>query len=151
MIESTKQGTKTKREGLPPTAAQTTVTKPKRGRPPKVRVAEVAPTADLVMEMVAKYRDIQSNIKALKEELAPIQDALTRHLVAGDEERIALPDGSFVVSKVMQSHWTFTEEVEKKRTKLDELRIDLKAAEDKEKRNGKAQAVFTASVRGTAK
>jgi len=52
---------------------------------------------------------------------------------------------------VMKAHWTFTEELEKKRTKLDELRIDLKAAEDKEKRNGKAQAVFTAGVRGNAK
>ena len=153
MIESTKQGTKTKGASLPPIAAATTVTKPKRGRgrPRKDAVAQPVPTADPVMEMVAKYRDIQNNIKALKEELAPIQDALTRHLVAGDEQSIALPDGSYVIFKVMKAHWTFTEELEKKRTKLDELRIDLKAAEDKEKRNGKAQAVFTAGVRGNAK
>ena len=146
MIESTKQGTKTNRDGLPPTAAQTTVTKPKRGpgRPRKNPVAQPVPTADPVMDMVAKYRDIQSNIKTLREELAPIQDALTRHLVAGDEERIALADGSFVISKVMKAHWTYSE-------KLEEQRIDLKAAEKKEQLNGKAQAVFTAHVRGTAK
>ena len=146
MIESTKQGTKTKGASLPPIATATTVTQPKRGRgrPRKIQVAEIKPTADPVMDMVAKYRDIQSNIKTLREELAPIQDALTRHLVAGDEERIALADGSFVISKVMKAHWTYSE-------KLEEQRIDLKAAEKKEQLNGKAQAVFTAHVRGNAK
>ena len=151
MIESTKQGTKTKREGLPPTATQTTVTKPKRGRPPKVRVAEVKPTADPVMEMVAQYRDFQSKIKTLTEELGPIKDALTRHLVAGEQDKITLPDGSYVITKVMTAHWTYSEKLEEKRVKLEEQRIDLKAAEKKEQLNGKAEAVFTAHVRGTAK
>jgi hypothetical protein len=146
MIESTKQGTKTKGASLPPIAAATTVTKPKRGpgRPRKIQVAEVKPTADPVMDMVTQYRDIQSKIKTLTEELGPIKDALTRHLVAGEQDSITLPDGSYVITKVMTAHWTYSE-------KLEEKRIDLKAAEKKEQLNGKAEAVFTAHVRGKAK
>ena len=152
MIESTKQGTKTKGASLPPIATATTVTAPKRrGRPRKNPVAQSVPTADPVMEMVAKYRDIQNNIKTLTEELGPIKDALTRHLVAGDEDKITLPDGSYVITKVMTAHWTYSEKLEEKRVKLEEQRIDLKAAEKKEQLNGKAEAVFTAHVRGTAK
>ena len=152
MIESTKQGTKTKGASLPPIATATTVTAPKRrGRPRKNPVAQSVPTADPVMEMVAKYRDIQNNIKTLTEELGPIKDALTRHLVAGEQDNITLPDGSYVITKVMTAHWTYSEKLEEKRVKLEEQRIDLKAAEKKEQLNGKAEAVFTAHVRGTAK
>ena len=51
----------------------------------------------------------------------------------------------------MTAHWTYSEKLEEKRVKLEEQRIDLKAAEKKEQLNGKAEAVFTAHVRGTAK
>ena len=153
MIESTKQGTKTKGASLPPIATATTVTQPKRGRgrPRKIQVAEVKPTADPVMDMVTQYRDIQSKIKTLTEELGPIKDALTRHLVAGEQDSITLPDGSYVITKVMTAHWTYSEKLEEKRVKLEEQRIDLKAAEKKEQLNGKAEAIFTAHVRGKAK
>jgi hypothetical protein len=119
MIESTKQKQEVKGASLPPIAIATTVTAPKRrGRPRKIQVAEVKPTADPVMEMVAKYRDIQNNIKTLTEELGPIKDALTRRLVAGDEDKITRPDGSYVSTKVMTAHWTYSEKREEKRVKL---------------------------------
>jgi hypothetical protein len=153
MIKSTKQSTKAKGASLPPVAAATTVTQPKRGRgrPRKIQVAEVAATADPVMDMVTQYRDIQNKIKTLTEELGPIKDALTRHLVAGEQDSITLPDGSYVITKVMTAHWTYSEKLEEKRCKFEEQRIDLKAAEKKEQLNGKAEAIFTAHVRGKAK
>ena len=88
--------TKTERANLIPTPGARVVTQPKRGRgrPRKNPVAQPAPVADPVMKMVEDYRDIQNKIKALNEELGPIKDALTRHLVAGDEDKIELPDGA---------------------------------------------------------
>jgi len=138
--------TKTDRANLIPTPGARNVTKTKRGpgRPRKNPVAQPAPVADPVMKMVEDYRDIQNKIKALNEELAPIKDALTRHLVAGDEDKIELPDGSYMLIKVMKTQWVYSKE-------LEEQRIDLKAAQQKEQLNGKASATFTAHVRGTAK
>ena len=69
------------------------------------------------MKMVEDYRDIQNKIKALNEELGPIKEALTRHLVAGDEDKIELPDGSYVISKVMVALWTYSDKLEAKRIK----------------------------------
>ena len=69
---------------------------------------------------------------------------MTRHLVAGDEDKIELPDGSYMLIKVMKTQWVYSKE-------LEEQRIDLKAAQQKEQLNGKASATFTAHVRGTAK
>jgi len=138
--------TKTERANLIPTPGARNVTKTKRGpgRPRKNPVAQPAPVADPVIKMVEDYRDIQNKIKALNEELAPIKDALTRHLVAGDEDKIELPDGSYMLIKVMKTQWVYSKE-------LEEQRIDLKAAQQKEQLNGKASASFTAHVRGTAK
>ena len=138
--------TKSERANLIPTPGARTVTKTKRGpgRPRKNPVAQPAPVADPVIKMVEDYRDIQNKIKALNEELAPIKDALTRHLVAGDEDKIELPDGSYMLIKVMKTQWVYSKE-------LEEQRIDLKAAQQKEQLNGKASASFTAHVRGTAK
>ena len=96
------------------------------------------------MKMVEDYRDIQNKIKALNEELGPIKEALTRHLVAGDEDKIELPDGSYVISKVMVALWTYSD-------KLEEQKLDLKNAEKKEQLNGSASATFSAHVRGRAK
>jgi len=150
MIKSTKQNAGV---NLPPVASATTVTAPKRGRgrPRKNPAPQAVPTADPIMEMVASYRDIQNQIKTLNEQLAPIKDALTRHLIAGDEDKIELADGSYMVSKVMTAHWVYSDKLEEKRTKIEEQRIDLKAAEKKEQLNGKASATFTAHVRGKAK
>ena len=103
------------------------------------------------MEMVASYRDIQNQIKTLNDQLAPLKDALTRHLIAGDQDKIELADGSYMVSKVMTAHWVYSDKLEEKRTKIEEQRIDLKAAEKKEQLNGNASATFTAHVRGKAK
>ena len=64
--------------------------------------------------MVASYRDIQNKIKTLNERLAPIKDALTRHLIAGDEDKIELADSSYMVSKVMTAHWV-SDKLEEKR------------------------------------
>ena len=138
--------TKTERANLIPTPGARNITKTKRGpgRPRKNPVAQPAPVANPVMKMVEDYRDIQNKIKALNEELAPIKDALTRHLVAGDEDKIELPDGSYMLIKVMKTQWVYSKE-------LEEQRIDLKAAQQKEQLNGKASATFTAHVRGTAK
>ena len=138
--------TKSERANLIPTPGARNVTKTKRGpgRPRKNPVAQPAPVADPVIKMVEDYRDIQNKIKALNEELAPIKDALTRHLVAGDEDKIELPDGSYMLIKVMKTQWVYSKE-------LEEQRIDLKAAQQKEQLNGKASASFTAHVRGTAK
>jgi len=150
MIVSTKQSTS---NNLPPTGVQTTVTKPKRGpgRPRKNPAPQAAPVADPVMKMVEEYRDIQNKIKALTEELSPLKDALTRHLIAGEEDKIELADGSYVISKVMTAHWTYSEKLEAKRIKLEEQKLDLKTAEKKEQLNGTATATFTAHVRGRAK
>ena len=150
MIISTKDS---KGTGLPPTAIATTVTTPKRGRgrPRKNPVAQPAPVADPVMKMVEDYRDIQNKIKALNEELGPIKEALTRHLVAGDEDKIELADGSYVVSKVMTAQWTYSDKLEAKRIKVEEQKLDLKNAEKKEQLNGSATATFSAHVRGRAK
>ena len=52
-----------------------------------------------------------------------------------------------MVSKVMTAHWVYSDKLEEKRTKIEEQRIDLKAAEKKEQFNGKASATFTAHVR----
>ncbi|REJ63018.1 MAG: hypothetical protein DWQ21_04455, partial [Bacteroidetes bacterium] len=114
-------------------------------------VAQPAPVADPVMKMVEDYRDIQNKIKALNEELGPIKEALTRHLVAGDEDKIELTDGSYVISKVMVATWTYSEKLEAKRIKLEEQKLDLKTAEKKEQLNGSASATFSAHVRGRAK
>jgi|TARA_A100001201_G_scaffold130570_1_gene116398 hypothetical protein len=103
------------------------------------------------MKMVEDYRDIQNKIKALNEELGPIKEALTRHLVAGDEDKIELPDGSYVISKVMVALWTYSDKLEAKRIKLEEQKLDLKNAEKKEQLNGSASATFSAHVRGRAK
>jgi hypothetical protein len=150
MIKSTKQSAGV---NLPPVASATTVTAPKRGRgrPRKNPVAQPAPVADPVMKMVEDYRDIQNKIKALNDELGPIKDALTRHLIAGDEDKIELPDGSYVVSKVMVALWTYSDKLEAKRIKLEEQKLDLKNAEKKEQLNGSASATFSAHVRGRAK
>ena len=78
-------------------------------------------------------------------------DALTRHLIAGDEDKIELADGSYVISKVMTAQWTYSEKLEAKRIKLEEQKLDLKTAEKKEQLNGSATATFTAHVRGRAK
>ena len=138
--------TKTERANLIPTPGARNVTKTKRGpgRASKNPVAQPAPVADPVIKMVEDYRDIQNKIKALNEELAPIKDALTRHLVAGDEDKIELPDGSYMLIKVMKTQWVYSKE-------LEERRIDLKAAQQKEQLNGKASATFTTHVRGAAK
>ena len=106
---------------------------------------------DPVLKMVEDYRDIQNKIKALNDELGPIKDALTRHLIAGDEDKIELPDGSYVVSKVMVALWTYSDKLEAKRIKLEEQKLDLKNAEKKEQLNGSASATFSAHVRGRAK
>tara|TARA_R100001509_G_scaffold20190_1_gene10449 strand:- start:915 stop:1367 length:453 start_codon:yes stop_codon:yes gene_type:complete len=145
--------TKTERANLIPTPGARVVTQPKRGRgrPRKNPVAQPAPVADPVMKMVEDYRDIQNKIKALNEELGPIKDALTRHLVAGDEDKIELTDGSYVISKVMVATWTYSEKLEAKRIKLEEQKLDLKTAEKKEQLNGSASATFSAHVRGRAK
>ena len=150
MIKSTKQSAGV---NLPPVASTTTVTTPKRrpGRPRKNPAPQAVPTADPIMEMVASYRDIQNQIKTLNDQLAPIKDALTRHLIAGDQDKIELADGSYMVSKVMTAHWVYSDKLEAKRIKLEEQRIDLKAAEKKEQLNGNASATFTAHVRGKAK
>ena len=150
MTKSTKQSAGV---NLPPVASTTTVTTPKRrsGRSRKNPVAQPAPVADPVMKMVEDYRDIQNKIKALNEELGPIKEALTRHLVAGDEDKIELPDGSYVISKVMVATWTYSEKLEAKRIKLEEQKLDLKTAEKKEQLNGSASATFSAHVRGRAK
>jgi len=103
------------------------------------------------MKMVEDYRDIQNKIKALTEELGPLKDALTRHLIAGEEDKIELADGSYVISKVMTAQWTYSEKLEAKRIKLEEQKLDLKTAEKKEQLNGSATATFTAHVRGRAK
>ena len=58
------------------------------------------------MEMVASYRDIEPD-QGPERTLAPIKDALTRHLIAGDEDKIELADGSYMVSKVMTAHWVY--------------------------------------------
>ena len=151
--QTNSQSTKPRSASLPPVASATTVTKPKRGRgrPRKNPVAQPAPVADPVMKMVEDYRDIQQKIKALNDELGPIKDALTRHLIAGDEDKIELADGSYVISKVMVAQWTYSDKLEAKRMKLEEQKIDLKAAEKKEQLNGDAYATFTAHVRGKAK
>lgn len=143
MTKSTKQNAGV---NLPPVASATTVSAPKRGRgrPRKNPAPQAVPTADPIMEMVASYRDIQNQIKTLNDQLAPIKDALTRHLIAGEEDKIVLADGSYMVSKVMKTRWVYSD-------KLEEQRIDLKAAEEKEQLNGKASATFTAHVRGSAK
>ena len=150
MIKSTKQSAGV---NLPPVASATTVTAPKRrpGRPRKNPAPQAVPTADPIMEMVASYRDIQNQIKILNEQLAPIKDALTRHLIAGDEDKIELADGSYMVSKVMTAHWVYSDKLEAKRIKLEEQKLDLKTAEKKEQLNGSATATFTAHVRGRAK
>ena len=150
MTKSTKQSAGV---NLPPVASTTTVTTPKRrpGRSRKNPVAQPAPVADPVMKMVEDYRDIQNKIKALNEELGPIKEALTRHLVAGDEDKIELPDGSYVISKVMVALWTYSDKLEAKRIKLEEQKLDLKTAEKKEQLNGSASATFSAHVRGRAK
>ena len=150
MIKSTKQSAGV---NLPPVASTTTVTTPKRrpGRPRKNPAPQAVPTADPIMEMVASYRDIQNQIKTLNDQLAPIKDALTRHLIAGDQDKIELADGSYMGCKVMTAHWVYSDKLEAKRIKLEEQRIDLKAAEKKEQLNGNASATFTAHVRGKAK
>tara|TARA_B100000003_G_scaffold21066_1_gene16954 strand:- start:888 stop:1340 length:453 start_codon:yes stop_codon:yes gene_type:complete len=150
MIKSTKQNANV---NLPPVASTTTVTTPKRGRgrPRKNPAPQAVPTADPIMEMVASYRDIQNQIKTLNDQLAPIKDALTRHLIAGDQDKIELSDGSYMVSKVMTAHWVYSDKLEAKRIKLEEQKLDLKNAEKKEQLNGSASATFTAHVRGKAK
>ena len=151
--QTNNQSTKPKRGGMPLVPSATTVTKPRRGpgRPRKNPVAQPAPVADPVMKMVEDYRDIQQKIKALNDELGPIKDALTRHLIAGDEDKIELADGSYVISKVMTAQWTYSEKLEAKRIKLEEQKLDLKTAEKKEQLNGSATATFPAHVRGRAK
>lgn len=153
MITSTKATTQTAGAKLPVIPTATTVSQPKRGRgrPRKNPVAQPVPTADPVMEMVEKYREIQNTIKALNEELDPIKDALTRHLIAGEEDKIELPDGSYVITKIMTAHWVYSDKLEEKRIKLEEQKLDLKNAEKKEQINGKASATFTAHIRGRAK
>ena len=144
---------KTDRANLIPTPGARNVTKTKRGpgRASKNPVAHPAPVADHMLKMVEEYRDIQKKIKDLNEELEPIKDALTRHLVAGDEDKIELTDGSYVISKVMVATWTYSEKLEAKRIKLEEQKLDLKTAEKKEQLNGSASATFSAHVRGRAK
>ena len=150
MTKSTKQSAS---GNLPPVASTTTVTTPKRrpGRSRKNPVAQPAPVADPVMKMVEDYRDIQNKIKALKDELEPIKDALTRHLVAGDEDKIELPDGSYVITKVMKAQWTYSEKLQARQLKFKEQKLDLENAEKKERLNGTASAIYNAHVMGKAK
>ena len=145
--------TKTERANLIPTPGARNVTKTKRGpgRASKNPVAQPPPVAEPILKMVEDYRDIQNKIKALDEELGLIKDALTRHLVAGDEDKIELTDGSYVISKVMVATWTYSDKLEAKRIKLEEQKLDLKNAEKKEQLNGSASATFSAHVRGRAK
>jgi len=104
-----------------------------------------------VMKMVEDYRDIQNKIKALNEELEPIKDALTRHLIAGDEDKIELPDGSYVITKVMKAQWTYSEKLEARQLKFKEQKLDLENAKKKEQLNGTASATYNAHVMGRAK
>ena len=149
----TNSTTKSKSSSLIPVPGATIVTTPKRGRgrPRKNPIVSPAPVAAPVLEMVEDYRNLQHKIKALNEELGPIKDALTRHLVAGEEDKIELADGSYVISKVMTAQWTYSEKLEAKRIKLEEQKLDLKTAEKKEQLNGIASATFSAHIRGRAK
>ena len=145
--------TKTERANLIPTPGARNVTKTKRGpgRASKNPVAQPAPVAEPMLKMVEQYRDIQKKIKDLNEELAPIKDALTRHLVAGDEDKIELPDGSYVITKVMKAQWTYSEKLQARQLKFKEQKLDLENAEKKERLNGTASAIYNAHVMGKAK
>jgi len=144
---------KSERANLVPTPGVRNVTTPKRGRgrPRKNSVVSPAPVADPVMEMVEDYRITQNEIKVLTQKFAFLKDALTRHLVAGNEDKIELPDGSFVISKVMTKQWTYSEEVETLRTKLKEQKLDLEHAEKKEQLKEIATFTYSAHVRGSTK
>ena len=144
---------KSERANLGPIPGVRNVTTPKRGRgrPRKNPIVSPAPVADPVIKMVEDYRITQNEIKVLTQKFAFLKDALTRHLVAGNEDKIELPDGSFVISKVMTKQWTYSEEVEAMRTKLKEQKLDLIHAEEKEQLKEIATFTYSAHVRGSAK
>ena len=147
----TNKTNKSKSSSPIPIASARNVTAPKRARARKNPVASPAPVADPIMQMVEDYRSTQNEIKVLNDKFALLKDALTRHLVAGDEDSIELPDGSYVVTKVMKPQWTYSEELKVKRIKLKEQELDLKNEEKKERLNGTASATKNAHVMGRPK